>query len=52
VGADFGIAQEKAAIHQGPSKVFEAEVGQNRSNNPMRQQRLTGRFWVTERPAQ
>src|ERR1035441_7716821 len=28
VGADFGIAQEKPAIHQGPSKAFEAEVGQ------------------------
>jgi hypothetical protein len=28
VGADFGIAQEKPAIHQRPSTAFETEVSQ------------------------
>jgi hypothetical protein len=31
VGADFGIAQEKPAIHQRPSAVLEAKVSQNQA---------------------
>lgn len=51
VGADFAIAKEKAAIHQGPSKVFEAEVGQNQAARIARGGSKTRGTFLSDRAA-